>query len=107
MRDILVILMEGEFVMSDMDMNKWMCLTICRNIIFPDVFFQVLFTICLSALSIWDSGTPAGVKYSEVRNGLLAVKGVTAVHNLHIWALTMNQAVLTAHVAIGEMKHII
>lgn len=32
------------------------------------------------------------------------MKGVTAVHNLHIWALTMNQAVLTAHVAIGEKE---
>lgn len=50
-----------------------------------------------------DSGTPSGLKYSEVRDSLLAVKGVTAVHNLHIWALTMNQAVLSAHVAIGEM----
>lgn len=44
------------------------------------------------------------MSYGEVREGLLAVKGVTAVHNLHIWALTMNQAVMTAHVAIGEMK---
>jgi hypothetical protein len=42
------------------------------------------------------------VKYVEVRERLLAVTGVTAVHNLHIWALTMNQAVLSAHVAIGE-----
>lgn len=49
-----------------------------------------------------DSGTPSGLKYGEVRDSLVAVKGVTAVHNLHIWALTMNQAVLSAHVAIGE-----
>lgn len=44
------------------------------------------------------------MKYGEVRDGLLGVKGVKAVHNLHIWALTMNQTVLSAHVAIGEMK---
>lgn len=50
------------------------------------------------------SGTPSGVKYSEVRDGLLAVKGVTAVHNLHIWALTVNQAMLSAHVAIGKKE---
>lgn len=50
------------------------------------------------------SGTPAGLSYMEVRASLSQVKGVTAVHNLHIWALTMNQAVLTAHVAIGEEK---
>lgn len=54
-----------------------------------------------------DSGTPSGLKYSEVRDSLVAVKGVTAVHNLHIWALTMNQAVLSAHVAIGENVYFI
>lgn len=48
------------------------------------------------------AGTPSGVDYREVRESLLSIKGVKAVHNLHIWALTMNQAVLSAHVAIGE-----
>ncbi|XP_058474507.1 proton-coupled zinc antiporter SLC30A2 [Solea solea] len=60
------------------------------------------FTIMKDILLVLMEGTPAGVQYSEVRSGLLAVKGVTAVHNLHIWALTVNQAVLTAHVAIDE-----
>lgn len=60
------------------------------------------FTIMRDILTVLMEGTPAGVKYSEVRDGLLAVKGVTAIHNLHIWALTMNQALLTAHVAIDE-----
>ncbi|XP_035537285.1 zinc transporter 2 [Morone saxatilis] len=60
------------------------------------------FTIMRDILIVLMEGTPAGVRYSEVRDGLLAVKGVTAVHNLHIWALTMNQAVLSAHVAIDE-----
>ncbi|XP_070702509.1 proton-coupled zinc antiporter SLC30A2 [Pempheris klunzingeri] len=60
------------------------------------------FTIMKDILTVLMEGTPSGVRYSEVRDGLLAVKGVTAVHNLHIWALTMNQAVLSAHVAIDE-----
>lgn len=42
------------------------------------------------------------MKHGEVRDRLLAVKGVKSVHNLHIWTLTMNQTVLSAHVAIGE-----
>ncbi|KAM3596149.1 uncharacterized protein V6R79_009251 [Siganus canaliculatus] len=60
------------------------------------------FTIMRDILIVLMEGTPVGVRYAEVRDGLLAVKGVTAVHNLHIWALTMNQAVLSAHVAIDE-----
>ncbi|RVE67192.1 hypothetical protein OJAV_G00114550 [Oryzias javanicus] len=60
------------------------------------------FTIMRDILLVLMEGTPSGVKYSEVRDRLLAVKGVTAVHNLHIWALTMNQAMLSAHVAIDD-----
>ncbi|KAJ4927930.1 hypothetical protein JOQ06_015731 [Pogonophryne albipinna] len=60
------------------------------------------FTILRDILLVLMEGTPIGVKYGEVREDLLAVKGVTAVHNLHIWALTMNQALLSAHVAIDE-----
>ncbi|MBN3318236.1 ZNT8 protein, partial [Atractosteus spatula] len=44
--------------------------------------------------------TPAGVDYNTVRDRIVTVKGVKAIHNLHIWALTMNQVVLSAHVAI-------
>ncbi|XP_044192562.1 zinc transporter 2 [Thunnus albacares] len=60
------------------------------------------FTIMRDILLVLMEGTPAGVNFSEVRDGLLKVKGVTAVHNLHIWALTVNQAVMSAHVAIDE-----
>ncbi|XP_068431590.1 proton-coupled zinc antiporter SLC30A8 isoform X2 [Clinocottus analis] len=59
-------------------------------------------TILRDILVVLMNGAPAGMKYADVRDGLLAVKGVKAVHNLHIWALTMNQTVLTAHVAIDE-----
>uniref|UniRef100_A0A672PI42 Proton-coupled zinc antiporter SLC30A8 n=1 Tax=Sinocyclocheilus grahami TaxID=75366 RepID=A0A672PI42_SINGR len=57
-------------------------------------------TIMRDIIIVLMEGTPAGVNYNEVREQLLKVKGVKAVHNLHIWALTMNQAVLSAHVAI-------
>ncbi|XP_074542290.1 proton-coupled zinc antiporter SLC30A2-like [Halichoeres trimaculatus] len=60
------------------------------------------FTIMRDILVVLMEGTPAGVKYSEVQGHLLSTKGVTSVHNLHIWALTMNQAIMSAHVAIDE-----
>ncbi|XP_072303291.1 proton-coupled zinc antiporter SLC30A8-like [Eucyclogobius newberryi] len=71
-------------------------------------FLFSIFVLCTTFAIIKDivvvlmEGTPAGLKYNEVRDGLIEVKGVTAVHNLHIWALTMNQGLLTAHVAIDE-----
>ncbi|CAJ1083197.1 zinc transporter 8-like [Xyrichtys novacula] len=71
-------------------------------------FLFAIFILCTTVTIMRDillvlmEGTSAGVKYGEVRDHVLSVKGVTSIHNLHIWALTTNQAVLSAHVAIDE-----
>lgn len=98
MRDILVVLMEGKAaLLKKINVNIH-----CLFIVLP--FLSVYLLSSSFVFSIYVSGTPVGVSYSEVRDGLLAVEGVTAVHNLHIWALTVNQALLSAHVAIGKRK---
>ncbi|KAK3505713.1 hypothetical protein QTP70_020473, partial [Hemibagrus guttatus] len=78
MRDILVVLMEG------------MSMTLLR---LSELYYKL--TMEFNFLF-------TGVDYREVKQKLLSIKGVKAVHNLHIWALTMNQAVLSAHVAIDD-----
>ncbi|XP_044026560.1 zinc transporter 2 [Siniperca chuatsi] len=88
----IIIFFKPEYKMAD---------PIC-TFLFSILVLCTTFTIMRDILIVLMEGTPAGVRYREVRDGLLAVKGVTAVHNLHIWALTMNQAVLSAHVAIDE-----
>ena len=40
--------------------------------------------------------------FTAVRDLLLSVEGVEALHSLHIWALTVAQPILSVHVAIGE-----
>ncbi|XP_041664022.1 zinc transporter 2-like [Cheilinus undulatus] len=88
----IIIYFKPEYKMAD---------PIC-TFLFSIFVLCTTFTIMRDILVVLMEGTPAGVKYSEVRSHLLSVKGVTAVHSLHIWALTMNQAVLSAHVAIDE-----
>lgn len=56
----------------------------------------------LQSLSPPPSGTPKGVDFTAVRDLLLSVEGVEALHSLHIWALTVAQPVLSVHIAIGE-----
>ena len=56
----------------------------------------------LQPLSLSSSGTPKGVDFIAVRNLLLSVEGVEALHSLHIWALTVAQPILSVHIAIGE-----
>lgn len=43
-------------------------------------------------------GVPRGVDHSAVRTYLASLPGVSAVHDLHIWALSTTDTALTAHV---------
>ncbi|XP_032298780.1 zinc transporter 8 [Coturnix japonica] len=47
-------------------------------------------------------GTEKGLSYDAVKTRILAVEKVESVHNLHLWSLTMNQTILSAHVATAD-----
>ncbi|XP_009978590.1 PREDICTED: zinc transporter 8 [Tauraco erythrolophus] len=56
-------------------------------------------TILRDILIVLMEGTSKGFAYDAVKARILAVEKVESVHNLHLWSLTMNQTILSAHVA--------
>jgi cobalt-zinc-cadmium efflux system protein len=46
-------------------------------------------------------GVPSHLDLGEVRDTILAVVGVEAVHDLHAWSLSSDLAALSAHVVLG------
>jgi len=54
------------------------------------------------SLNILLEGVPDGVDVDEVSREMLAVPGVTGVHDLHFWVLTSGKNALTAHVVHAE-----
>jgi len=54
------------------------------------------------ALRILFEGTPPGVRPRDVARALTVVEGVTAVHDLHIWALCSHITNLSAHLVVCE-----
>ncbi|XP_074074158.1 proton-coupled zinc antiporter SLC30A2 isoform X2 [Macrotis lagotis] len=59
-------------------------------------------TILRDVVLVLMEATPKGVDFTVVRDLLLSVEGVAALHSLHIWALTVAQPVLSVHVAIAQ-----
>jgi cobalt-zinc-cadmium efflux system protein len=53
-----------------------------------------------SAMHVLLEGTPEGIDHRAVSASMLAVPGVCAIHDLHIWSLTSGVPLLTAHVEI-------
>ncbi|XP_046439387.1 zinc transporter 2-like [Daphnia pulex] len=63
----------------------------------------VLFTtiaILKDALTVLMEGLPRGLDFNRVQHTFLSIDGVIRVHNLRIWALTMDKVALSAHLAI-------
>ncbi|XP_009485039.1 proton-coupled zinc antiporter SLC30A8 [Pelecanus crispus] len=59
-------------------------------------------TILRDILIVLMEGTSKGFPYDAVKARILAVEKVESVHNLHLWSLTMNQTILSAHVATAD-----
>ena len=56
------------------------------------------------SLDVLMEGTPSGIDPDEVRDALQAVRGVEAVHDLHIWSITSGQISLSAHIDVDGSR---
>ncbi len=45
---------------------------------------------------------PAGIKLEDVRRGMMGVKGVVEVHDLHVWTLSSGLYALSAHLVVED-----
>jgi cobalt-zinc-cadmium efflux system protein len=52
------------------------------------------------AIDVLLEASPRGIDLSEVRRHLVAVPGVTSVHDLHAWTITSGLPVLSVHVVV-------
>jgi cobalt-zinc-cadmium efflux system protein len=56
------------------------------------------------AVAILMEGTPGHIDIDDVRNALIEIDGVEAVHDLHIWTITTGYEALSAHVVVGDIE---
>ncbi|KAJ3164513.1 hypothetical protein HK101_000430 [Irineochytrium annulatum] len=81
---------------------------------FVDPVCTILFAIFVVATTVplfWENwvvlmqSTPNGISTEEVRRKLLSITAVVDVHDLHIWTLTQDRHVLTAHLTVSTTHH--
>lgn len=48
------------------------------------------------------AGVPKGLSFSSLKASLLDIPGVLAVHDLHVWSLTVGTSAIAVHLVIGE-----
>ncbi|XDA79656.1 hypothetical protein R6Z07M_009631 [Ovis aries] len=61
-------------------------------------------TFVFSGLVFASYRVPKHLSYNGVKELILAVDGVLSVHSLHVWSLTMNQVILSVHIAAAASQ---
>ncbi|XP_076639210.1 proton-coupled zinc antiporter SLC30A2 isoform X3 [Colletes latitarsis] len=69
----------------------------------------ILTTVAIikDVINVLMEGIPKGFDYSQVESTFMQIEGVLKVHNLRIWALSLDKTALSAHLAIkpGTSPH--
>lgn len=76
-----------------------------------------LLSLLIAAMIVWSSwsivretlnilleGTPRNLSLAAVRNSIAEVRGVSDVHDLHVWSLGSNSHALASHVTVEEIS---
>nr|XP_060631794.1 proton-coupled zinc antiporter SLC30A8 [Anolis sagrei ordinatus] len=88
----LIIFLKPEYKMAD---------PIC-TFVFSVLVLGTTCSMLRDILLVLMEGTPKGMSYKMIKERILAVDKVESVHSLHIWSLTMNQPVLSAHIVTAD-----
>ncbi|XP_042664623.1 zinc transporter 8 [Centrocercus urophasianus] len=88
----LIIFFKPEYKIAD---------PIC-TFVFSIFVLATTITILRDILVVLMEGTEKELSYDAVKARILAVEKVESVHNLHLWSLTTNQTILSAHVATAD-----
>jgi cobalt-zinc-cadmium efflux system protein len=77
----------------------------------PAASVAIALLVCWSAWALlWESvevlmeGTPTSIDPESVRDSLVSVSGVRAVHDLHIWSIASGRVSLSAHIDVDGSR---
>lgn len=80
--------------------KDWAIVDPICTFLFSILVLFTTFAIMRDALMVLMEALPKGIDFEDVMNILLKIDGVKRVHNLRIWALSLDKIAMSAHVAI-------
>jgi cobalt-zinc-cadmium efflux system protein len=81
--------------------TQWLWLDPIIGLMIMGVVLYGTFTLLKSSVRLVMDGVPPGLDTEMIKNYLLKQPGVTDIHDLHVWALSTKENILTAHILIS------
>ncbi|KAK8935742.1 Metal tolerance protein 1 [Platanthera zijinensis] len=80
---------------------KWKVVDLICTLMFSLIVLITTVNILRNILSVLMESTPREIDATKLEKGLCEVEGVVAVHELHVWAITLGKVLLACHVTIN------
>jgi cobalt-zinc-cadmium efflux system protein len=82
----------------------WMWADPVASVIIAALVCWSAWALLMESLDVLMEGTPSGIDPARVRDALVMVSGVQAVHDLHIWSITSGRVSMSAHIAVDGTR---
>ncbi|KAG1371563.1 metal tolerance protein 1 [Cocos nucifera] len=79
---------------------EWKIIDLACTLIFSVVVLLTTIKMLRNILEVLMESTPREIDATRLEKGLCEMDGVVAIHELHIWAITMGKVLLACHVTI-------
>ncbi|PKA51891.1 Metal tolerance protein 1 [Apostasia shenzhenica] len=79
---------------------QWKVVDLLCTLMFSLIVLMTTINMLRNILGVLMESTPREVDATRLERGLCEVEGVVAVHELHIWAITIGKVLLACHVII-------
>ncbi|CAA7399040.1 unnamed protein product [Spirodela intermedia] len=79
---------------------EWKVIDLVCTLMFSAVVLATTIRMLRDILEVLIESTPREVDATRLELGLCAVDGVVAVHELHVWAITVGKVLLACHVTV-------
>lgn len=82
----------------------WMTIDPILSLLISVLILISTYRILSDVVNVILEGVPPGLNLPDISAAMTQVAGVTFVHDLHIWAVSSNRHILTAHVEIIDIS---
>jgi len=82
--------------------THWFWLDAALSLVIAGVIVYGTWDLLRESIRLALNGVPANVDMTKLRNFLTARKGITEIHDLHVWAMSTTENALTVHLVAPE-----
>ncbi|XP_039136042.1 metal tolerance protein 1-like [Dioscorea cayenensis subsp. rotundata] len=89
---------------------KWTIIDLICTLVFSVIVLTTTIKMLRNILEVLMESTPREIDATRLENGLCEMDDVVAIHELHIWAITVGKVLLACHVTItpeADAEHVL